>query len=364
MAPIVITTPALGLTGGVSNYCRVLRPHLSAVLYSTVGARSGSEHGITLLSRLLRDFWRFLRNISDPRVSIVHINTSLGYKALLRDAIFVVASKVFSKQVILFIHGWDQDCEKFIIRHCPNLFSLVFFRAEGIIVLAQVFGDSLRQLGYRNRLFVETTAVDDSVFASRVHRSSAMQSHTEQGCSILFLARIEKPKGVFETIDAYTALKQKYQGISLTIAGDGPHMSDVRVHIARTLAKDIVLLGDVRGADKRRVFLAADLYLLPTYYGEGMATSVLEAMSYGLPVITRPVGGIADFFQDGTMGFLTESCDPAVLAALTERLIVDPTLRLHIGAFNRRYAREHFAASVVAQRIQRIYLAVGGSRVD
>jgi glycosyltransferase involved in cell wall biosynthesis len=95
-----------------------------------------------------------------------------------------------------------------------------------------------------------------------------------------------------------------------------------------------------------------------------MATSVLEAMSYGLPVITRPVGGIADFFQDGTMGFLTESCDPAVLAALTERLIVDPTLRLHIGAFNRRYAREHFAASVVAQRIQRIYLAVGGSRVD
>ena len=38
-----------------------------------------------------------------------------------------------------------------------------------------------------------------------------------------------------------------------------------------------------------------------------MPISVLEAMAYGLPVITRPVGGIRDFFEDGKMGFLTEA---------------------------------------------------------
>lgn len=49
-----------------------------------------------------------------------------------------------------------------------------------------------------------------------------------------------------------------------------------------------------------------DIFFFP-FYGEGMPISVLEAMAFSMPVITRNVGGIKDFFINGEMGFCTDS---------------------------------------------------------
>ncbi len=65
------------------------------------------------------------------------------------------------------------------------------------------------------------------------------------------------------------------------------------------------------------------MYLFPTYH-EGMPGSVLEAMGYGLPVITRTVGGLPDFFEHEKMGFITESLDASVFADFLEQLVKDP----------------------------------------
>lgn len=86
-----------------------------------------------------------------------------------------------------------------------------------------------------------------------------------------------------------------------------------------------------------------------------MPSSVLEAMAFGLPVITRPVGGLKDFFEDGKMGFITESKAPEAFADLMEKLITDCDDRKKIARYNQRYAREHFMASKVAKRIENIY---------
>jgi glycosyltransferase involved in cell wall biosynthesis len=113
--------------------------------------------------------------------------------------------------------------------------------------------------------------------------------------------------------------------------------------------------GDLRGDAKRRVFETADVFCFPTSYGEGMPNAVLEAMACGLPVVTRPVGGLADLFEDGRMGFSTTSRDPAVLAGLLARLVQSPARRLEMGAYNRDYAFRRFRASVVAARLAAIY---------
>jgi glycosyltransferase involved in cell wall biosynthesis len=89
-----------------------------------------------------------------------------------------------------------------------------------------------------------------------------------------------------------------------------------------------------------------------------MPNAVLEAMAAGLPVVTSRVGGIRDFFEDGVMGFSTEGVSVTELAAHMEKLIADPSLRERIGAHNRAYARERFAASKVAARLMDIYRSV------
>ena len=84
-----------------------------------------------------------------------------------------------------------------------------------------------------------------------------------------------------------------------------------------------------------------------------------------VPCLERS-GGVAnyyrtfrDFFEDGRMGFVTESRDPAVFAGFLARLVADPALRASIGRYNREYARSRFAASVVAARLLEIYAQVG-----
>ena len=106
--------------------------------------------------------------------------------------------------------------------------------------------------------------------------------------------------------------------------------------------------------EKRKVFDASDVYLFPSHE-EGMPISVLEAMAFGLPIVTRPVGALKDFFEDGKHGFITESRSPEILASLLEKLISNKKLRHDISNYNFHYARTRFLASKVSKRLENIY---------
>jgi glycosyltransferase involved in cell wall biosynthesis len=81
-------------------------------------------------------------------------------------------------------------------------------------------------------------------------------------------------------------------------------------------------------------------------------------MACGLPVVTSAVGGLRDFFEDGAMGFSTETRDPAVLANLMEKLVRYPELCSKIGRLNQKYVRDHFTAQRVASGLAGIYSRV------
>ena len=141
----------------------------------------------------------------------------------------------------------------------------------------------------------------------------------------------------------------------MTVAGDGSEFNKARQYADSLRAEGIEFTGYIRGEAKHKAFIRADAYFFPSYYGEGMPNSLLEAMAYGLPLVTRPVGGIRSFFEDHRMGFATESKDPVVFAQLLEKLIQNKELRIRISAFNRQYAGEYFMASKAAKRIENIY---------
>jgi glycosyltransferase involved in cell wall biosynthesis len=173
----------------------------------------------------------------------------------------------------------------------------------------------------------------------------------------LFLARLVREKGITETLVAVAALRDRGWPITLTIAGEGEAIGDVRRLVAFYDAKGefLRLAGDVRGRDKATTFAYHDIYCLPTY-GEGMPNAVLEAMACGMPVVTCPVGGLCDFFEDGKMGLFVEPRSPGAIAIALERLIADPGLRQRIGAYNAEYAAS-FLAPAVAKRLAAIYRA-------
>ena len=98
-------------------------------------------------------------------------------------------------------------------------------------------------------------------------------------------------------------------------------------------------------------FRAADLYLFTSYH-EGMPTSVLEAMCFGLPIVTRPVGGLVDFFENGKMGQMVDSFNAEDFIAPIENLLHYPGDVKRIINYNSQYGRTHFLASKVARHIE------------
>ncbi|NQU05357.1 MAG: glycosyltransferase family 4 protein, partial [Calditrichaeota bacterium] len=142
--------------------------------------------------------------------------------------------------------------------------------------------------------------------------------------------------------------------ITLTIAGDGDALESARDFAVQRGLEKISFSGYLTGDAKSDAFLNASCYILPTY-SEGIPISVLEAMAYGLPVVTRPVGGMKDFLEDGKMGYIVEILDPSAFAEAVEKLIQEPETCRRMGRYNREFALKHFVASRVAERIKRIY---------
>ena len=146
---VLVTTPPLDKPGGVAAYFRALRPHLAGdVRYFTVGARSERESALRAAARLLTDSWRFLCALAMEPCDLVHLNPSLGAKAVLRDGLLLVIAKAFGKPVVVFTHGWDHDFERKLKAHFLPLFRLAYFRADSFMVLAREFRDRLRDMGY------------------------------------------------------------------------------------------------------------------------------------------------------------------------------------------------------------------------
>lgn len=349
-AKVLLTCPDLKKGGGVASYCRMLQSYLGAdVDYFTIGTRSAEDKGWRLATRLISDYIRFWLKLKNGRYKLIHLNPSLGKKALLRDGLLLKMAKARGCKVLVFIHGWDEGFAEILRDKYLRLFQKTYFKADAFVVLAKEFKDKLLVMGCDKPIYVETTTVDDGIFALPKAPLKADRFR------ILYMARVERGKGIYETLETYHQVKTCNPQVTLQIAGDGSELANARTYSTEKGIVGVEFSGYVTGSQKDAAFREADLFLFPTSYGEGMPINVLEAMACGLPVITRPVGGLKDFFEDGRMGFITESKDPSVFAEMVERLIIDRDLSLRIGAYNRTYAEEHFSLSKVAGRILEIY---------
>ena len=352
---ILLCTVRLGKSGGVANYYSVIQPYFSEdIEYFTVGARTDSENLVRVCCRLLIDYYNFIRKLNQKDFDLVHINPSLDHKGVIRDGVYLLIAKLFRKRTVVFFRGWDLEFEQFLRMYFFPLFRFAYNKADAFVVLSPDFEKKLIDMGFRQPVFLETTIVDDAIFKRREAESLSKAESDSPSFNILFLSRIERAKGIYEALDTYKILKERHKHITMTIAGDGSEFNRARQYADSLRTAGIEFRGDIRGEAKHMAFIRADAYFFPSY-GEGMPNALLEAMAYGLPLVTRPVGGIRNFFEDHRMGFATESKDPVVFAQLFEKIIQNKELRLSISAFNRQYASEHFMASKVAKRIENIY---------
>ena len=360
---VLITGPLLSDPGGVANYYSAVLPYLNSnselsIEYVEIG-KSGQTGNI---QRLLSDQLRVNRRIQKYRPDVVHVNPSLNPKSFFRDALFVLQAKFRKVRVLVFFRGWDDVFERKVDRWLRWFFRLTFARSDGFVVLADRARSRLSSWGVKAPIESETTVVPDSLLEAFDLQEKLTLLEDQEQIKVLFMARVELAKGVLETIDAVVGLVESGKSVSLTIAGDGDALPRVRREIqANEVARAHVnVVGYATGDMKRHLLATHHIYCLPSYHGEGMPNAMLEAMAFGMPVITCAVGGIADMFQDRRMGSLVQPRDPGAISEAIDECAKSWNGFEAIARFNHDFSTRNAMASGAAARLSAIYARVVG----
>lgn len=178
---------------------------------------------------------------------------------------------------------------------------------------------------------------------------------------VLVMSRLHRKKGLELLLPAFARLvkQTEFAGWKLVLAGDGEAQY---VDSLRRLAHEsggngsIVFTGWVEGAPKRAWLQGASLLALPSYQ-ENFGLCVVEALSYGVPVLVSPHVNLAKEIESAGAGWIAQLERGALESKLAESL-GDDAARRQRGARGRELVRRHFTWNAVAEELNALYNSV------
>lgn len=168
--------------------------------------------------------------------------------------------------------------------------------------------------------------------------------------NILFVGRLSEPKLPELLIKCFVEFKNK--NVKLQIVGDGPKF-DLCKDLKNNFAlQNIQLLGTQ--LDVKRFYSEADIFILLSRW-EGLPMTIIEAMSFGLPVIASNVGGIPELIKNGYNGYLVDNKEKQIENCLN-LLIQNQELRQYFAKNTLKKYKENYTIDNMIKQYLKIYL--------
>lgn len=177
----------------------------------------------------------------------------------------------------------------------------------------------------------------------------SIPDNTASGDGVLYLGRLYPKKSVEYLIKAMDGVDDQ-----LTIVGDGPERSRLEKIAERTDA-DVTFVGSVPPDRVDHYYRNAEVFVLPSTKGEGMPNVVLEAMSWGLPVIVTDSGGLRSMVDHGNTGYLVPMRDPEAISKYVQKLTSNPELAKQIGQSARSHVEKNHSWEWLVTELDTIY---------
>jgi glycosyltransferase involved in cell wall biosynthesis len=289
--------------------------------------------------------------LATGKVAILHVHSASRW-SFIRKSLLVLPTLVCRKPVIFHLHGGE-----FINVYETELGSLarayirfVLSRCTTIVVLSERWRAMLHNIVRHDAVRVIMNPIDGP--APPVSKDDVANTGT-----MLFLGELGRRKGIYVLLDAVARLDSAYNW-SLLIGGNGD-IPGVKKRIEELVLGDRVrLVGWVDGAKKAELLDAATFLVLPSY-AEGLPMSMLEAMAHGTAVITTPVGGIPDLFEDGVDGILVPPGSVEELSDAIAYLLGNPAVTRQMVIEGRKKFEAQFSSDVIIPQVEALYSDLG-----
>lgn len=209
----------------------------------------------------------------------------------------------------------------------------------------------------RKEILVIPNGVDDRAFSDAGIEIDTEKNYNKDVVRLLFVSRLIERKGLQFLIPQLNAIQQQCQGagksITLSVVGDGPYRDEL-VRIAKeSNVTDIVKFYGLKSkSELPKYYSESDIFVFPSKK-EGMPNVVLEAMSYGLPVIMTPCEGSEELIHDNGYAVPAGEFGNYII-----KLVCDGTARKRMGQRSRETVDKSFQWGQIADRYIAIFTKI------
>jgi len=279
---------------------------------------------------------KILYSLMQFRPDKIYFTASVKGVAFYRDVLLSTIWKIYQKikNVEVYYHYHTKGIDDFVNNSALKLYlSRFFLKDVNLVLLSPLLSDDFNQVNTYKKIFFLPNGVEDNF------REEEFESYIEQkdykNINLLYLSNMIKSKGYFNVLKLAQVLQDT--NYHFHFAGGWQNNEDMEEFFnyikENSLENSVTFHGFVNGEQKRKLFMKASLFILPTKY-EAFPLSLLEAFSYGLPVISTDEGSIP-FIVDNDSGVIVSNLEELDLA-------LDKTLDSLVNKETSYYCRKRY----------------------
>lgn len=277
---------------------------------------------------------------------IVHVHMA-AQASFFRKSIFI--KKAFKSKKKIIIHSHAADFNSFYDKQSnekqKQYIKQIFSMADKVIVLSEEWADFFgKEICSPEKLIILYNGVTMPDYEKT--------DYTDH--NILFLGRLGMRKGIYDLLKAIPKIVEQIPDAMFYIGGDGDINNCRTIAERENITDHVKFLGWVKGREKEEYLKQCSVFTLPSYH-EGMPMSVLEAMSYGLAVVTTNVGGIPQIIDDGINGIKIKSGDVLSIQSNIIELLKNSEYKKRIAQCGHNKVCEHFNIEQNINKLDEIY---------
>jgi glycosyltransferase involved in cell wall biosynthesis len=289
--------------GGIGAVIDVYSKHITPFKFiPTYVTKSFSKQFTTYVTAVFKLIWILL---TDREIKILHIHhASRG--SFMRKSLLVLIGKIFGKKIILHIHGGGFHNFYNRSKLLKPIIRWALESSDAVICLSEMWKKYYSSTFKLKRLVIINNVIETP-------DASRLTNDKNGSLNLLFLGHVTEKKGVFDLLEVLASGRNEFKHkVKVTIGGIGEVERLEKTISDNHFNGDVSFAGWVNGSRKAELLNSCDVYVLPSYF-EALPMSILEAMSYGKPVISTYVGGIPEIVKPGFNGWLFQPGDRQAL---------------------------------------------------
>lgn len=295
--------------GGVAQVMYTYSKEVYPVFHCITNSGNG---GVFKKSWLFAWGWfkTFVVLLCNQEIRIVHIHTA-SYNSFKRSTYFFNLAKKLHKKVVLHIHGGGF---REYFKTNPTWIKNELLKADYIVALT----DTWKEYFQKELHLPHVVTVNNIISAPQIR-----EVEHDGRLHLLFLGFIVEAKGIFDLADVIKEHKGEWEGKLLLHVGGNHEVERLQRFVMYNGLENLIHYeGWVSGERKIELLNLMDAYILPSYI-EGLPISILEALSYGKPVISTPVGGIPEVVDEKN-GYLFTPGDHKAMYEIIHGILEKP----------------------------------------